>query len=369
MFNQFIKRGLIFGLALMALAGAASGYAGNIYISKDISATAYLMKESSPVSAGTTTLKSADELPAESYKKVDPVTLGDGTTWLKFNILDTSVSPVYILLVSGGKYIVKGPFALGTTKPSDNFIKAADVTSYFTAATPPVSTVTLTLGGITYPDYNGIISSSIGKIESGYESTGTKYALYSVTGGTDAKDDGALSNQPVKEGSGALSSYTADKGKIYRVKMAYVNAFTSGNENWGWSSNKLIPETPAAFKLGLKSKVLAGKPGINAFSMPFASPWYAYKEDGVTALYAGNKIESAYDLIKAINEAAGEKIASSAGKWDNAEQKTVGFMLPDKDPDGSADLSTKLKAATLAQGEGYQVYVTKDVTIVIKGAK
>jgi hypothetical protein len=368
MFNQFIKRGSILSLALMALTGAASGYAGNVYISKDISATAYLTVNSSPVSSNTTTLKSADELPADSYKKVDPVTLGDGTTWLKFNIIDTSYSKVYILLVSGNTYLVKGPFDLGTTKPTDSYIKSSDVSAYYTAATPPAATVTLTLEGITYPAYNGIISSSIGAISAGYEKTGTKYALYIVTGGTDAKDDGALSDQPVKEGGGALSSYTADKGRIYRAKMAYVNAFTSGNENWGWSSNLLIPETPAAFTLAFKSKVSSGKPGINSFSLPFAGPWYAYKADGTTGLYEGKKIESAYDLIKAINEAAGDKIVSSCGKWDNSEQKISGFMLSAKDPDAE-DVKTKLQAATLVQGEGYQIYVTKDVVLVIKGAK
>lgn len=118
------------------------------------------------------------------------------------------------------------------------------------------------------------------------------------------------------------------------------------------------------------------KPGINFFSMPFGfdsnSRWYSFDGNGNALQYSDslgnntNYIVKAYDLIKAINTMAGQKVVSTFGDWDESKQQDGGILLdknndPDKDP-----AMTTLIGKVLTQGRGYQVYVTAPVTLIIK---
>ncbi len=119
------------------------------------------------------------------------------------------------------------------------------------------------------------------------------------------------------------------------------------------------------FTLTLESNVNAtpAGPGINSFAMPFAAPWFVYKEDNSPVLHDGatNEVTNAYQLVKAINLAAGgANVVSSFGIWDKTDQAVKGIMIPGPgyNPD---DVRTApgggLEGITLRQGEGCQVYV------------
>lgn len=111
-------------------------------------------------------------------------------------------------------------------------------------------------------------------------------------------------------------------------------------------------------------EVTPNKPGFNFISIPMppntkTGTWLATTADGATSL---GKIATAYDLIKAINYAAGKgtgkKFISTFGKWDATGQLDAGILIPANDPDGTAKAA--LQAIKLEAGVGYQVYLGKD---------
>lgn len=111
-------------------------------------------------------------------------------------------------------------------------------------------------------------------------------------------------------------------------------------------------------------EVVANKPGFNFISIPMppntkTGTWLATTADGATSL---GKIATAYDLVKAINYAAGKgtgkKFISTFGKWDATGQLDAGILIPANDPDGTAKAA--LQAIKLEAGVGYQVYLGKD---------
>lgn len=131
---------------------------------------------------------------------------------------------------------------------------------------------------------------------------------------------------------------------------------------------------PQTFHLTLESGV-PDKPGINFFAMPFgpeatSGKWYVYGEGGAIPGLADPGIQTAYDLVKAIDLAAGVNIVSTFGKWDRApaQQQDVGVPIPGNDYT-DATAAAALQAINLAQGEGYQVYITQGpVRLVIKNS-
>ncbi|MCU0641202.1 MAG: hypothetical protein MUC35_03840 [Candidatus Margulisbacteria bacterium] len=157
-----------------------------------------------------------------------------------------------------------------------------------------------------------------------------------------------------------------DPSKVYYFKVfSYV---TSGIQFFNPNGVKVAAIPMAAggggpaqltFVLTLESNVnTAGGHGINHFALPFPSPWYV---DGV-------RLQTAYDLVKAINTAAGARIVSTFAKWVSPRSvpSAVGIKLPvDFDPD-NLDAKAALQDITLGNGVSYQVYLIQPVTLVIK---
>jgi hypothetical protein len=116
--------------------------------------------------------------------------------------------------------------------------------------------------------------------------------------------------------------------------------------------------------LQIDSQVDAGGHGINHFSMPFPGPWYVYKSDGTTLL---RPVATAYDLVKAINTAAGANIVSTFTKWVGASStpNETAVIISDNNPEAAGVIGA-LQAIALDNGTAYELYSAKPVGIVIK---
>jgi hypothetical protein len=123
-----------------------------------------------------------------------------------------------------------------------------------------------------------------------------------------------------------------------------------------------------SWTLTIESQVSANPPGhgINHFSLPFPGPWYAYKADGTTAL---GQIQTAYDLVTAVNLAAGpgSKIVSTFTKWVGASStpNETGVIITNNDPDATG-VQAALQAIPLSNGTAFELYATQAVKLVIK---
>jgi len=294
---------LIFILVLFSIySKAAYAYAGNIYVDSAIDGTPYFLKDSTIVNTGTQTLRSAHNMPAGTNMDTTGVAnvtvAGIAGTWTRYNVVDTSVSSMYVLFVKAGKYSLQGSFDLGSSGVvKDHYISSP--LTYYSAATPPAPIgTTLSLNGLAYPSYDGQVSSAIGTLASGYEQSGTKFALYEVQAG----DTLVAVNQAGASGSGTLSSYpiTGSKGKTYRVKMAYVNAFTTTDgELYGDSNNQLIPSGGGGANVyGLGIKLLTNPTNSNtnrvelSWSAVGASTFDIYWSQ--TGVYPGSYVKLPY---------------------------------------------------------------------------
>lgn len=118
--------------------------------------------------------------------------------------------------------------------------------------------------------------------------------------------------------------------------------------------------------LTIESRVNANPPGhgINHFSLPFPGPWYTYKGDGTTPL---KQIANAYDLVTAINSAAGANIVSTFTRWvgANSTPNETGVIITNNDPEASA-VKAALQAIPLDNGTAFELYATQSIRIVIK---
>ena len=113
----------------------------------------------------------------------------------------------------------------------------------------------------------------------------------------------------------------------------------------------------------LESGVPGGGLGINLFSMPVAPDdegiWYATYD--LTTV----EISDAYDLVLAINGAAGTNVVVNFGYWSaTPPQELVRVDIPGNEPSA---VITDLQAIDIEQGIGYQVYITEvpSVTMTI----
>lgn len=159
----------------------------------------------------------------------------------------------------------------------------------------------------------------------------------------------------------AGSSYTilgVQTGESHTVSVRHKNPWGTWSD---WSDSVFYsaggdggPQPP--FDLVLKH--VSGS-GINSFGMPFPGPWFI----------GANQITNAHELVVEINAAAGDNAVSSFGKWDETNQQVAGVMINYNgnviDPTDVADLQN----ISLSRGLGYQIYVTKDVTVQIKNTQ
>ncbi len=147
----------------------------------------------------------------------------------------------------------------------------------------------------------------------------------------------------LKSKNGTISSY------ISNVTGAGFGGGAGGSQTW---------------TLTIESRTALGGHGINHFSMPFAGPWYVYKQDGTTLV---GQVSTAYDLVKAIDSAAGANIISTFTKWVGAASSPneTGVIIAGNDPDG-LDAQSALQAIPLANGTAFELYSSQSVKVVIK---
>jgi hypothetical protein len=152
----------------------------------------------------------------------------------------------------------------------------------------------------------------------------------------------------LKSFNGTVPSY------ISNVTGAQVGAGGGGGLGGGLGS----------WILTIESRVAAGGHGINHFSLPFAGPWFVYKEDGVTLL---GEVATAYDLVKAIDSAAGSNIVSTFTRWvgANSTPNETGVIITDSNPD-AAEAADALRAIALDNGTAFELYASQPVKVVIK---
>ncbi len=161
-------------------------------------------------------------------------------------------------------------------------------------------------------------------------------------------------------------------GTTYTLRTRGNNLFgTSPTDNvYTFQTKSAVGALP--YTLALESQVPDPTPGlgINAFGMPFSAPWYAFQSDGITVIDVGdgsNQIENAYELVRAINAAAGgNNVVSTFGRWNKIDQIEDGIMILNEDPE---PVRSDLEIRSLVQGLGYQVYVTQDVQLVIRSTE
>lgn len=115
--------------------------------------------------------------------------------------------------------------------------------------------------------------------------------------------------------------------------------------------------------LTVESRAGTGGHGINHFSMPFAGPWYAYKDNGDSI----GLLQTAYDLVKAVNSAAGSNIVSTFTRWDGAGSvpSETGVIITGNDPD-ALGVQSALQAIPLANGTAFELYAATPAKVVIK---
>ncbi len=115
--------------------------------------------------------------------------------------------------------------------------------------------------------------------------------------------------------------------------------------------------------LTIESQAAAGRHGINHFSLPFAGPWYAFTESGTPL----GQIETAYDLVKAVNSAAGSNVVSTFTRWDGASHtpNETGVIITNNDPNGLG-VQSALQAIPLANGTAFELYASQPARVVIK---
>ncbi len=181
--------------------------------------------------------------------------------------------------------------------------------------------------------------------------------------------------------SGSVSYQDPDyfsTNTLYHIKASASNSvypaaglplvWIDGNYTTGGGAADPVAQT---FPLNLNSDTDNDNPGINSFSMPFAPDvdgnWYVYKDNAgavgaVSNVGDGtNVMKNAYHLVKAINDAAGADVVSTIGYWNSETQQAVEVVIPDENPEAAA-VKDALQDPdfNLAQGVGYQVYITQD---------
>jgi hypothetical protein len=302
-------------------------------------------------------------------------------------VLALSADNTHYAIISTGSYYtgswLSSSLALSGTEAKDYFI--AGQTTYLKDTPYAPSSIGVTESQVRVGDSEDTQTtldivvtpnngSSPNYCEIGGSSTGN-YALQIVKEGDTGTVTTVMSGTPltgpslINQSSGTFTA----TGEYFQAGETYT--LTAWNRNWFTSDDSATKKlttswtllgasayaVPQVFTLEVKSLVDDGTgAGINFFSMPFAAPWYVYKSGGTT--YVGS-IESAYDVVLVLRAIDASAKASHFSTWDNSGQMLEKVIIP-----STLDSATEaaLRAIPLEQGHGYQVYVPKDVTLVIK---
>ncbi len=172
-----------------------------------------------------------------------------------------------------------------------------------------------------------------------------------------------------------------ERGKEYKFRVRSKNHLGTST---GWLDNNFIyaalPEQIGQIVPPVSHSLLItflrdqqNLIGINSFSMPVtpvnpeealdAAYWYATDANDVDLLN-GAAISTAYDLVKAVNAAAGDNVVSTFGEWNETEMAENGVLIQNENPDGPQKAA--LEAIKLKPGEGYQLYLVGVDQVQIK---
>lgn len=361
MITRSIIRGGLAVLLLLALAVQVLAYAGIVKINK------------ANVLSGVTVYVFGGTRPNQKSDQNSPGALVLNTNYSIddtndpiyriYNIYNSPSEPAYLLLLNPNTntYAILSA-SLGTTVPETTTFNTA---KFYKTGKPVAPTITTIEAG--YETAKAEMSYS-----GDYEYSGVDIAVWDYEKNNSIGTTTSLGGKPTDYKIGELVDgrklETDANGKKYKFQ---IQGKVDGVDPSDWATmdfntKGLGAAGPQTFTLTLESGV-PGKPGINFFAMPFAGPWYVYKEDGSKILHDGttNEVTNAYHLIKAINVAKGSKVVSTFGKWDKTNQSDAGVLIANNDPD-SDPAKSALQNISLQQGEGYQVYVTQKVTLVIK---
>lgn len=305
---------------------------------------------------GATDKPSTNQTPFYAYK------LGSTYYFWRYSDANAPGAAVYVRLWSDSskQYYAFHSFANGWNTDTPSTFPALNKNDWYKAAKPYVPSIFKFEDTTTTP-VNGQPSGSM-KVyaQEGTITDGKRQLADSANGAAIVWKWGTDQN--------ALTVYANANTNVLDIPQKDIEVgktyyFQVIHSNWFGSSASTVQSHKAGagggggglpFDLVLKSSVPSNGTGINNFGLPFGGPWYI----GTT------QIVTAYDLVKAINTVATTNVVSTFGQWNKTTQQLAGVMIAGNDPEGAA--KTPLKAINLAQGEGYQVYLTKDVTVQIK---
>jgi hypothetical protein len=262
----------------------------------------------------------------------------------------------------GNKYGYSGSFPWGDAQQGNLTQNVGNISLTYAAAKPGTPTVILTHSGYDL-DLNPLVTGQITIADSELITYKYQYHLDDITNSA-AKIIGTT----YQTDASSFSIPSLQLGHTYQLYAKAHNGFGWGDTE-GKSGQITIKDSsgtpaPVSFTLTFNTGDENSQLSLNFFALPFApdanGKWYA---PGNTT---NKEIKTAYDLVRAINEANGKvNIVSTFGKWDSAPsaQKDAGVLLPGNDP---APVKADLEKIVLKQGEGYQLYVTQPGSINIK---
>lgn len=229
-----------------------------------------------------------------------------------------------------------------------------------TAGAPPAPTVTNSTGGVVNQ-----VNVSMGEayLTLGYD-TNYSYSGMSleVVGFSALPHASTPAAKLIGRIAAAPDNLALTAGTTYTLLTTGWNAFgPSATPNTYTFTTKFGGAGSGTYVITLESQAPLGA-GMNFIAMPSPGPWFAYDKLGAAlnfTNYAGsttNEVRMAYDLVKVINAAAGNKVVSTVGAWLATSQTPSYVLLPLNDPDASS-AAAALKASPVKEGMGAQFYV------------
>jgi hypothetical protein len=348
--KNYLKKGgllgfLLLGLMFFSQQALAATYSGNIFINSDALSTATIIGvfSSSPTQGAT-----AGNLMAS-------IVYSDNVTYLGnpyAKQIDISLSPyqtVYVLLKKGTTDYGITQATLGKESATNTTITAITYYKMGVPTPPDIGAIQ-----VKYESANAAISNY--SADYLYSSVNIRITGEGAVAGTKLNYTDSVTSKPTSyKVAELINNCTLESGKTYHFWIAgVVNGVGEGAYNTK-AFTMLSGGGVQTYLLTLESQAPGG-PGLNLVSLPFAGPWYAFDKTGATPLFAGAPIAKAYDLVKAVNEAAGGKYVSTFGQWNRTSQNDTGVLITGNDIENGLN-KTALQAIDLRQGRGYQLYI------------
>lgn len=353
--NKIKIGGLVFALLCLLFSSPLYAYAGKVFISHSALSVANLgaINQLNIEVSSTSINQTGGGTPPDNYMIDLNGSYQGGGNYIALDVLSSTSPTVYCLLKGNDRYAVVSA-SLGDPVAPDQLINALSAYNQGAPNPPTIGPIsagfeTAKVGSLIYsPDYNYSAIS--------IEVVGT--AL------------GITSHKKINEYAigGYVDGRVLESGQTYTFKVkGVVDGINPELSSWGEKSFTMkIGAGPQSYVLTFEAGA-DGKPGINFFSMPVPpaenGKWYAETLAGE----ALGEVSNAYQLVTAINSAAGagQKVVSTFGRWDNrpSEQRDSGVLIPNNNPE---QVRSILENISLKQGEGYQLYVTKRVSLLIK---